>query len=216
MTVTANSYQLARVGPVHFQPLERELEQVSPYFRGRLLNAGCGNRDISAIVLAGGAREVVNDDIRSTIPGAILGSLTDTPFDDGEFDTILCNAVLEHVPDVHRVMSEFSRTLKTGGFLIAAIPYLQPYHQDPTDFRRYTREGLEELGTLHGLNTVDIIPVHTIWQTLGWIAWEWALEKGGWRKPVTYPIVWLMTRLFHRTDMRLRNNANTFQAVYTK
>jgi SAM-dependent methyltransferase len=216
MSVTANSYQLARVGPVHFQPLEAELQPVSTYFRGRLLNAGCGNRDISVIVKAYGAEEVVNYDMSSTIPGAIIGPLAKVPFADDEFDTILCNAVLEHVPDVHRVMGELSRTLKPGGHLIAAIPYLQPYHADPTDFRRYTREGMKELGALHNLKTVQVLPLHTVWQTLGWIAWEWAMEKGGWRKVVTYPAVWLMTRLFNRTDTRLRNNANTFQAVYTK
>jgi SAM-dependent methyltransferase len=216
MSVTANSYQLARVGPVHFQPLELELLQVSKYLNGRLLNAGCGNRDVSEIVRGLGAGEVVNYDMRSTIPGAILGSLVDTPFGNDEFDTILCNAVLEHVPEIDKVMSELARSLKPGGHFIAAVPYLQPYHRDPTDFRRYTREGLEELGTMHGLRTVEIIPIHTIWQTLGWIAWEWAQEKRGVRPALVYPIVWVMTRLFNRTDRRLVNNANTFQAVYTK
>ncbi len=216
MTVTANSYQLARVGPVHFQPLECEIDQIAVYLRGRLLNAGCGNRDISDIVLTRGASEVVNYDMRSTIPGAILGSLVEMPFPDAEFDTILCNAVLEHVPEIDRVMSELARTLKPGGFFIAAVPYLQPYHEDPADFRRYTREGLEELGRLHGLRTVEVLPLHTIWQTLGWIAWEWALEKGGIRRAVVYPLVWALTRAFNRTDGKLQNNANTFQAVYTK
>jgi hypothetical protein len=31
-----------------------------------------------------------------------------------------------------------------------------------------------------------------------------------------FPIVWLATRLFHKTDIGVRNNANSFQAVYTK
>jgi SAM-dependent methyltransferase len=216
MTVTADSFQLARVGPVHFQPLEHELEQVSKYISGRVLNAGCGNRDISPIVRRLGGEEVVNYDMRSTIPGAIIGSLLDTPFSDDEFDTILCNAVLEHVPRVDTVMSELARSLKPGGKLIVAIPFLQPFHADPTDFRRYTEQGMRELGELHGLSTIEVLPVHTIWQTLGWIAWEWAQEKGGWRPSVVYPIVWTMTRMFNRTDMRLRNNANTFQAIYTK
>lgn len=216
MTVSANSYQLARVGPVHFQPLEYELAQVSKYLRGKLLNAGCGNRDISAIVSGHGAQQVINYDMRSTIPGAILGPLAATPFADGEFDSILCNAVLEHVPEIDCVMAELARVLKPGGFFVAAVPYLQPYHRDPTDFRRYTRDGLEELGRLHGLATVEILPLHTISQTLGWIAWEWAVEKGGWRKPLVWAPVWLMTRLFNRTDIHLRDNANTFQAVFTK
>jgi SAM-dependent methyltransferase len=216
MTVKADSYQLARVGPVHFQPLEHELEQVSKYISGRLLNAGCGNRDISPIVKRFGACEVVNYDMRSTIPGAIIGSLLDTPFADGEFDTIVCNAVLEHVPQIEKVMSELARSLKPGGNLIVAIPFLQPFHADPTDFRRYTEDGIRELGELHGLSPVEILPVHTIWQSLGWIAWAWAKEKRGLRPAIVFPLVWIMTRLFNRTDMRLRKNANTFQAVYTK
>ena len=36
---------LVRVGPVHFQPLEQELEPVAKYFAGHVLNAGCGTRD---------------------------------------------------------------------------------------------------------------------------------------------------------------------------
>jgi hypothetical protein len=113
-------------------------------------------------------------------------------------------------------MKELARTLKPGGFLVVGVPYLQPYHLSPTDFRRYTRDGLVELGELHGLSTVEVLPVHTITQTLGWIAWEYAQERGGVRPYIVYPIVWLATRLFHRTDMALKNNANTFQAVFTK
>ena len=216
MAVRANSFQYARVGPVHFQPLEWELQQVERYVSGRVLNAGCGNRDIGSIVSRFGSSELVNYDIESTIPGAILGSLVDAPFPNDSFDSIVCNAVLEHVPAIDRVMSELARVLKPGGYLIAGVPYLQPYHLNPTDFRRYTRDGLEELGQIHGLRTVEILPVHTIAQTLGWIAWEWAKEKAGWRPYLVYPLVWSATRLFNRTDLALRNNANTYQAIYTK
>jgi SAM-dependent methyltransferase len=216
MSVKANSHQMARVGPVHFQPLQWELDQVKQYFTGRVLNAGCGNRDLTEIMKSYGTTEVVNYDIESTIPGAIIGSLVETPFENNSFDCIICNAVLEHVPAIDKVMGELSRVLKPGGFFVASVPYLQPYHLNPTDFRRYTRDGLIELGEIHGLKTKDVLPVHTIAQTLGWIAWEYAKERGGFRPYVIYPIVWLATRLFHRTDMKLRNNANTLQAIYTK
>lgn len=192
------------------------MQQVHKYCTGKVLNAGCGNRDLGDILRGFGAGEIVNYDIDSEIPGAVRGSLLQTPFADGEFDTIICNAVLEHVPEIDRVMRELTRVLKPGGYFVAAVPYLQPYHRNPTDFRRYTSEGLEEIGRLHGLRTVEILPLHSIAQTLGWIAWEWAKEKGGWRVAAVFPIVWLSTRLFHRTDMKLRRNANTFQAVYTK
>ena len=207
---------IARIGPVHFQGLADELQPVAHYFKGKVLNAGCGNRDIDDLLKAFGGEEIVNYDIESTIPGAIMGSLTDTPFDDNEFDAIICNAVLEHVPEIDKVMSELARVIKPGGHAVVGVPYLQPYHPCPTDFRRYTKDGLVELGELHGLSTVDLLPVHSIWQTVGWIIWEWALEKGGFRKPLVYPFIWTMTRLFHKTDPNLKKNGNTFQIIYTK
>lgn len=216
MSVKANSYQLARVGPVHFQPLQWELEQVSKYVKGKVMNAGCGNRDLGEILGGFGAEEIVNYDIELTIPGAVIGSLVDIPIADNTFDAIICNAVLEHVPAIDKVMSELARVLKPGGFFIAGVPYLQPYHLNPTDFRRYTKDGLTELGQIHGLDTIEVLPVHTITQTLGWIAWEYAQERGGVRPYIVFPIVWLATRLFHKTDRKLVNNANTLQAVYTK
>jgi hypothetical protein len=69
------SFAFERNGPVHFQPLESELTQLRGHFRGAVLNAGCGNRDITAVLQRLGAESVTNVDIVSTIPGAILGSL---------------------------------------------------------------------------------------------------------------------------------------------
>ena len=43
MAVSTLSY--ARVGPVHFQPIEWELNPIARYVGGRTLNAGCGYRE---------------------------------------------------------------------------------------------------------------------------------------------------------------------------
>src|SRR5438552_12575066 len=82
-----------RIGPVHFQPLEWELEPLRMYFGGRMLNAGCGNRDITETLRGFGATAVVNYDIASEIPGAVIGPLENMPFASADFDSILCNAV---------------------------------------------------------------------------------------------------------------------------
>jgi SAM-dependent methyltransferase len=216
MANTASSFEFARCGPVHFQPVEMEIAPLAPFISGRLLNAGCGHRNIDRPLGSAGAVSVVNYDMESSIPGAIIGMLHEVPFPDGHFDTIFCNAVLEHTPRIDVVMAEFCRLIKPGGHIVVAIPFLQPFHPDPWDFRRYTKMGLEELGATCGLSVKEVLPVHTIAQTLGWIAWEWAVEKGGWRRKVTYPIVWLATRLCYRTDTRLLRNANTFQCVFQK
>ena len=44
------------------------------------------------------------------------------PFRDNSFDFILCNHVLEHIPDDVTAMKELYRVLKKGGTLIAQVP----------------------------------------------------------------------------------------------
>jgi SAM-dependent methyltransferase len=45
------------------------------------------------------------------------------PFEDGYYDLILCNHVLEHIPDHKQAMKELCRVLKKGGTLIAQVPF---------------------------------------------------------------------------------------------
>jgi SAM-dependent methyltransferase len=48
--------------------------------------------------------------------------LVDVDQPDDLFDVIICNHVLEHVPDDRRAMSELYRVLKPGGFAILQVP----------------------------------------------------------------------------------------------
>ncbi|MEM7555688.1 MAG: methyltransferase domain-containing protein [Cyanobacteria bacterium P01_A01_bin.84] len=48
--------------------------------------------------------------------------ITDIPFDDNSFDVILCNHVLEHIPDDAKAMKELYRVLKPGGWSILQVP----------------------------------------------------------------------------------------------
>lgn len=44
------------------------------------------------------------------------------PFENSEYDIVICNHVLEHVPDDKKAMSEVLRVLKPGGFAIMQVP----------------------------------------------------------------------------------------------
>jgi hypothetical protein len=46
----------------------------------------------------------------------------DIPFEENKFDFIMCNHVLEHVEDAHKVMTEFFRVMKKGGWGIFQVP----------------------------------------------------------------------------------------------
>jgi SAM-dependent methyltransferase len=208
---------LVRVGPVHFQPLEQELEPVAHYLAGRMLNAGCGSRDIEPFLREHGVREMTRYDIASSDPGVVLGPLESMPFEDGSFDAVLCNAVLEHVQDAGRSIAELARVVRKGGYVVVAVPFLQPYHPCPGDYQRYTSDGLAELGRNAGLDVVEILPVHSFAQTFGWILWEYAQEKRGFfRRASAFLLAYAVTRIWNRTDRKLVKNANTFQAVFRR
>ena len=208
---------LTRVGPVHFQSLEQELEPVAHFFTGHVLNAGCGTRDIRPYLRGQGATAITRCDIASTDPDVVVTPLESLPFDDATFDAVICNAVLEHVVDAERSMRELARVVKRGGHIVVAIPFLQPYHPCPGDYRRYTADGMAQLGRRAGLDVVDVLPVHSLAQTIGWILWESAVEKGGrLRRAAAYAAAYAATRVSYRTDRRLRRNANTFQAIFRR
>lgn len=52
----------------------------------------------------------------------VFVDLTRAPFGDGAFDVILCNHVLEHVPDDHAALVELRRILAPRGFAIVQVP----------------------------------------------------------------------------------------------
>ncbi|MBV8904885.1 MAG: glycosyltransferase [Acidobacteriia bacterium] len=201
--------------PVVFQDLEDELQPMLKYLRGNVLNAGCGERDITRFLMEHGAESVENCDAKTSIPNAICCDLGNVPRPANTYDSILCNAVMEHVRDVDAVMRELRRLVKPGGHLVVSIPFLQPHHG--LDFRRYTREGMLELARAYELELVVILPVNSIAQTVTWIVWAYLEEK---RKRVLQLLLWLPLWMWclssQRTDFRLQTQANGFQMVLRK
>lgn len=63
----------------------------------------------------------VTTDLNSPL-AAVKADICNLPFKDSEFDVILCNHVLEHIPDDTKAMQELYRVLKPGGLGIFQIP----------------------------------------------------------------------------------------------
>src|SRR5688500_1313251 len=55
-------------------------------------------------------------------PAMVRMAVQDIPADDDSFDAVICNHVLEHVPDDRRAMREIRRVLKPGGWAILGVP----------------------------------------------------------------------------------------------
>ncbi len=52
----------------------------------------------------------------------VKADICNLPFTDNSYDVILCNHVLEHIPDDTKAMQELFRVLKPGGMAILQIP----------------------------------------------------------------------------------------------
>jgi SAM-dependent methyltransferase len=65
--------------------------------------------------------EYVTTDLNSPLAD-VKADICNLPFEDDAFDVILCNHVLEHIPDDTKAMQELYRVLKSGGFGVFQIP----------------------------------------------------------------------------------------------
>ena len=75
----------------------------------------------------------------------IVGDAHALPFKDGEFGTILCTEVLEHLHSPRVAIAEMHRVLTRGGMLILSTRFVYPLHDVPGDYWRFTKYGLREL-----------------------------------------------------------------------
>ncbi len=75
----------------------------------------------------------------------VVADAENMPFDNGTFDLVVCQAVLEHVQNPKNIVNEINRVLKKQGLFYCTVPFLQGYHADPYDFQRYTQKGIEHL-----------------------------------------------------------------------
>ena len=65
--------------------------------------------------------DYITTDLNSPLAD-VKADICKLPFKENEFDVILCNHVLEHIPDDTKAMQELYRVLKVGGIAILQIP----------------------------------------------------------------------------------------------
>ncbi|MCW8877229.1 MAG: class I SAM-dependent methyltransferase [Kangiellaceae bacterium] len=75
------------------------------------------------------------------------------------YDSALCLEVLEHVPDPFQAVSEIHRILKKGGKLVLSVPHLSRLHEEPHDYYRFTKYGLDFMFKRQGFKVISIEPV---------------------------------------------------------
>ena len=129
---------------------------------GRLtLDIGCGSSRIVQTLPGIVGMDLAMHKLRwLRAPGRYLvrGSLTEVPFHDGAFDTVICSEVIEHIPRELVHLDEMVRVIAPGGLLILGTPdysrqrwlFLEwlygkvfPNGYVKEHINRYTRAGLQ-------------------------------------------------------------------------
>lgn len=144
--------------------LYQAIKQKSHYAYGLLLDVGCGRKPYQNVFK--GVRKYIGLDLPLNNKADVYGNGMYLPFKDRVFDTVLCNQVLEHVPEPFLLMKEIARVLKPGGFLILTTPQTWGLHLEPNNFYRYTKYGLSYLAEKSGLEIVEMSPTCGLWATV--------------------------------------------------
>lgn len=133
------------------------------YTGGRLLDLGCGQVPLWELY-----QDLVEDNVcidwQQSAPGAAFyDAVADLnaplPLASDSFDTVLLSDVLEHIREPAALLSEIERILVPGGRLILNVPFYYWLHEQPHDYYRYTRFGLEYLAEQADLEIVLLEPV---------------------------------------------------------
>ncbi|MFA5014522.1 MAG: class I SAM-dependent methyltransferase [Actinomycetota bacterium] len=101
------------------------------------INLGSGNKLLS--------QKIINVDLLPYKYVDIVADIHRLPIANKKIDTIICEAVLEHVVNPYEVVKEINRVLKKGGLVYCFMPFICGFHASPTDYTRLTHEGVKVL-----------------------------------------------------------------------
>lgn len=107
-----------------------------------VLDVGCGDAPYIDIF---GSFQYIGVDLSKRSKVAVLCDGAQLPFNSEIFDLVLASELLEHVSKPSLVLKEAHRVLKFDGHIIITTRFLFPYHPEPTDYYRFTKEALTQL-----------------------------------------------------------------------
>jgi len=141
---------------------------VIQYIYGKTIDVGCGDMPYKNL-LSSQIRVYDTFDTERKVPGVkYIGDIHNmSKINDNSYDSILCLQVLEHVKNPTKALKELYRILKLGGVIILSVPHLSRLHEEPNDFYRYTKHGLNYLFDSVGFKTKDIKQYGGIFSFLG-------------------------------------------------
>jgi SAM-dependent methyltransferase len=137
-----------------------------PDLSGVVIDLGCGTRPFEADILRHAAR-YLGVDWGSTLHGNRADVVADLnaplPLDDSCADHVVSFEVLEHLAEPRTMLGEAFRILRKRGQLTLSVPFQWWVHEQPWDYYRYTRYGLEYMLQRAGFVDIAVTPTTGFW-----------------------------------------------------
>ena len=126
--------------------LDRCLASLAPGELG--LNVGSGSRRLHAALVSLDLHRIAGIDV--------CADAQCLPFKDEAFHFVMSQEVLEHLADPFQAMREMGRVLRKGGTLYCQAPFVIGYHPGPSDFWRFTTQGIRQIVEHAGLRCDEV------------------------------------------------------------
>ena len=145
--------------PSSYAAHEITMPEILKYAHGKLIDIGCGDMPYKG-VLVNKVELYDSIDIERRAPDVkYLGDVHNMDvLASDSYDTAICLEVLEHIRDPFKALGEICRVLKKNGILILSVPHLSRLHEEPHDYFRYTKYGLQSSVEGAGFKVLSVTP----------------------------------------------------------
>lgn len=136
--------------------------RLSRHLSGQVLDVGCGIGDLLRFWPGSVGVDVNPETVaycRQQGLDARLMAIDVLPFEDGSFDRVVLDNVLEHLTAPMPLVGEIARVLRSGGRAVVGVPGSRGYSEDPDHKIFYDENGLIAVFAAAGFRT------HTVFHT---------------------------------------------------
>jgi len=151
--------------------LLKSLKKSFDKLSGKILDFGCGSSPYKSLIKYDEYTRVDFENESHPVGNSVIDVFYDgstLPFQDNSFDSILCTEVLEHIPNLDKILKELHRVLKQNGKILISVPFVWNEHEIPNDYQRFSRFGIRLFLENNGFKILNIYKtsktVHTITQ----------------------------------------------------
>jgi SAM-dependent methyltransferase len=150
LAVFINPFYFARRG------LFRHVAELGIHITGKTVDVGCGQKPYEHLCRASSyiGLELDTPENRARKKADVFYTGESFPFLEKEFDSIICNQVLEHVFTPDSFLKELGRILKPGGMLLLTVPFVWDEHEQPADYARYSSFGIASILERSGFEVI--------------------------------------------------------------